>query len=669
MRSISSVLVANRGEIAVSDANAPHVNCADEAFHIGSNVLSDSYLNADKILFAAQTMKVDAIHPGYGFLSENAEFSQKVAECGIIFIGPKPSSILAIGDKISSKVLLAKKAPSVPLVPGYSGDDQSVERLAKEASRIGFPVLIKASAGGGGKGMRVVRDEKHLAEEIKAAQGEAKRSFGDARLLIEKYIESSKHIEVQIFGDSHGNFIHCFERECSVQRRHQKIIEETPSSFLSPALKEDIMKAAVTVASVIDYENAGTVEFILDTKTGKFYFLEVNTRLQVEHPVTEMTTGLDLVRLQIEVASGKELPKILKGKVTQQGYSIECRVCAEDPDNDFAPCIGTIEKLTMNPLPGVRFDTGISQSSTITVHFDSLLAKVIAHAPTRPACIALMQRALSTMVLMGIKTNISFLIHVLEEEKFRSGMYDTSLLNEVIPRWKPVVPGGDEVGLVALVFGWARRFDSRGFFGVKPGFRNLPYRPLEVKLEYAGKEVVVRYELDMVAYNKFGIKSTFKAWVNGGNLVSVLLHDCEIVDDGQGRRSGRIALNIDGVLKPYSIVDIDSTPLAPHLISTLHIYTPSWQGHVSIASVRDRLYSLSGDQALGDRTLITPMPCKVLSIIAPTGTKVSVGDAVLTVESMKMETKVKAKVAGVVEVKVKEGDVVQAGVVVAVISS
>ncbi|KAJ3414011.1 hypothetical protein HDV05_007218 [Chytridiales sp. JEL 0842] len=334
-RAIRKILVANRGEIACrvirtcarlgirtvavfsdADTNSPHVRLADEAVHIGGSSAAESYLRGEIIIEAALKTNADACHPGYGFLSENPEFATKCAKSGIIFIGPKPESILAIGDKISSKRLLAAKAPSVPLLPGYNGDDQNLSVLISEAKRIGFPLLIKASAGGGGKGMRIVRTAENLEEEIKAAQGEALRSFGDSRLLIERYVESARHIEIQIFGDIHGNLIHLFERECSVQRRHQKIIEEAPSPFLTPELRSRMTASAVQIGKLISYVGAGTVEFIVDGIQGNYFFLEVNTRLQVEHPVTEEITGLDLVELQIMVANGRSLKDCVPPNLT-----------------------------------------------------------------------------------------------------------------------------------------------------------------------------------------------------------------------------------------------------------------------------------------------------------------------------------------------------------------
>ncbi|KAJ3220254.1 hypothetical protein HDU67_003269 [Dinochytrium kinnereticum] len=686
-RDITKLLIANRGEIAIrvmrtckrmgirtvavfsdGDQEASHVKYADEAIHIGPSPPAESYLDGSKILQAAKTAKVDAIHPGYGFLSENADFADTVRASGMVFVGPQTSSIRAIGDKISSKQLLSKLAPSVPLVPGYSGDDQSIAFLAKEAGKIGFPVLIKASAGGGGKGMRIVRDSKSLVEELKAAQGEAKRSFGDARLLIERYIESSKHIEVQIFGDKFGNFIHCFERECSAQRRHQKIIEETPSVCLSESLRSDIIRSALEVASVIGYENAGTVEFILDTFTKQFYFLEVNTRLQVEHPITEMITGLDLVEMQIRVACGKSLKDLLGPKpLGRQGHAIECRVCAEDPDNEFAPCIGTIKKFETKSIPGVRYDGGIEEGSSITVYYDSLITKVIAHAKTRSECISLMRHALSSMVLLGVKSNIGFLVRTLGEAKFMDGSYDTGFLGQIMPIWKPILPNFEEAAVAGFLFGWALRHSERKFFGVKSSFRNMPEKFSAVSFDYDGKSLNVKYSPKNVGANKFGVKSAFEVTVNDGVMLQASLVDIQVSDKTPGYHGGHMIMSIAGRISSYTIVN-EYTDIHPKFLSKMSIHNPEWKGEVALVHVRDKLYSDKGSDTAGDRNLITPMPCKILSVNFSSGAEVQIGDPILTVESMKMETKIRAKAAGVVTVNVKEGDIIQAGVVVATIA-
>ena len=450
------ILIANRGEIAIrimrackelgiktiavysdADKNALHVQHADEAIHIGDSSPKESYLNADKLIRAALDSKADAIHPGYGFLSENASFALKVASVisspkgKLTFIGPSADSIRAMGDKAESKI--AMKKAGVPTVPGFEGLD-SEKDLKKAAREIGYPVLVKAAAGGGGKGMRVVNDESELSESIESARREALNAFGDERLLIEKYIPNAHHIEFQVFGDQHGNLVHLFERECSVQRRHQKIVEETPSPLLISPLREEMGSAAVKAAQAVGYYNAGTVEFIVDPDTltlrqgsGQgFYFLEMNTRLQVEHPVTELVVGLDLVQWQLRVAAGELFP-YSQEQLAQHGHAIECRVYAEDPANDFLPSTGKLLQYIEPRGPGIRVDSGFTAGDEVTHFYDPLLAKLIVHAENRAIAIRRMQAALKDFVVHGVVTNIDFLQAVLSHPDFANG--------EVTTRW------------------------------------------------------------------------------------------------------------------------------------------------------------------------------------------------------------------------------------------
>jgi acetyl-CoA carboxylase biotin carboxylase subunit len=436
------ILIANRGEIAVrimracrelgiqtvavysdADKNALHIRHADEAIHIGAASPKESYLNVDVLLWAARDSKADAIHPGYGFLSENASFAAAVASAGLTFIGPSADSIRAMGDKAESKIRM--KEAGVPTVPGAEGliDKGDFERVASE---IGYPVLVKASAGGGGKGMRVVWEAKDLPEEIDAAKREAIHAFGDDRLLIEKYIANAHHIEFQVFGDQHGNLVHLFERECSVQRRHQKIIEETPSPLLTPEIRKRMGEAAVKAARAVEYHNAGTVEFIFDPTLSSFFFLEMNTRLQVEHPVTELVTGLDLVHWQIRIAAGERFP-FEQSHFTQRGHAIECRVYAEDPANGFLPSTGKLLQFIEPRGPGIRVDSGFSADSDVTHFYDPLLSKLIVHAESRELVIQRMQSALRDFIVHGVVTNIDFLQSVLAHPDFKNG--------DVTTRW------------------------------------------------------------------------------------------------------------------------------------------------------------------------------------------------------------------------------------------
>ena len=436
------ILIANRGEIAIrimrackelgiptvavysdADKNALHVQTAEEAIHIGDSSPKESYLNMDKIIAAAKQANADAIHPGYGFLSENASFAAKVASAKLTFIGPSADSIRAMGDKAESKVRM--KQAGVPTVPGFAGlePENDFKRAAQE---LGYPVLVKATAGGGGKGMRVVNDESELHESIESARREALNAFGDESLLIEKYIPNAHHIEFQVFGDQHGHLIHLFERECSVQRRYQKIIEETPSLLVTPELRERMGQAAVKAAQAVDYFNAGTVEFIVDPDTLEFYFLEMNTRLQVEHPVTELTTGIDLVHWQIRVAAGERFP-YQQEQLSQRGHAIECRIYAEDPANGFLPSTGKLLQFIEPRGPGIRVDSGFTAGDEVTHYYDPLLAKLIVYAEDREIAIQRMQAALKEFIIHGVITNIDFLQAVLSHPDFQNG--------EVTTRW------------------------------------------------------------------------------------------------------------------------------------------------------------------------------------------------------------------------------------------
>ncbi len=383
-----------------------------------------SYLDVAHIIDAARRCGADAIHPGYGFLSERAELAAACAEAGITFVGPKAKSIAAMGSKAESRRLMQRLG--VPVVPGYDGDDQSDATFAAEARRIGFPVLVKASAGGGGKGMKIVRSQTELQPMLDSARREAKKSFGDDRLLLERYIEEPRHVEVQVFGDRSGKIIHLFERDCSIQRRHQKVVEESPAPNYSDDLRARMTKAAVAAARGVDYENAGTVEFIL-TPDGEFYFLEMNTRLQVEHPVTELVNGVDLVRAQIEVASGAPLPF---SEVMQRGHAIEVRVYAEDPDDRFLPQSGRIAVYREPSGPGIRVDSGVMEGTIVGVSFDPMLAKVIAYGETRDAAISCLDRALRDFIILGVKTNVSWLRRVVTHPEFRAGRVSTHFLEK-----------------------------------------------------------------------------------------------------------------------------------------------------------------------------------------------------------------------------------------------
>jgi acetyl-CoA carboxylase biotin carboxylase subunit len=443
MQKIKKILVANRGEIALrvmrtakemgiktvavfseADRNSPHVFFADEAICIGPAPSAQSYLNGNKIIEVCKKLKVDAIHPGYGFLSENAGFAKKVKEAGLIFIGPSAEAIDLMGSKLAAKNIASEN--NVPLVPGTKSAITDIEEAKQKAEEIGYPVLIKASAGGGGKGMLIVESSGEFEEQMERATSEAVSAFGDGSVFIEKYIGSPRHIEIQVLGDQHGNVIYLFERECSIQRRHQKVVEEAPSSVITPDVREKMGNAAVALAKACGYYNAGTVEFIVDENLD-FYFLEMNTRLQVEHPVTEQITGLDLVRLQIEIAEGKPLP-IKQSDLKILAHAVEIRVYAEDPRNNFLPDIGKLSSYKLPFGPGIRVDDGFEEGMEIPIYYDSMIAKLITTATTREEAMDRMIRAIDDFKITGVETTLPFCKYVMQHENFRNGNFDTNFI-------------------------------------------------------------------------------------------------------------------------------------------------------------------------------------------------------------------------------------------------
>ncbi len=461
------ILIANRGEIACRvlrttrrlgmtsvavyssvDAHAMHVQLADDAIAIGPAPARESYLNVEVLIAAARRTGAEAIHPGYGFLSENADFAAACADAGLIFIGPSVAAIRAMGSKSAAKTLMA--AAGIPVVPGYHGEDQSDERLTAEAALIGYPVLLKAVAGGGGKGMRVVVASGEMQASLAAARREARAAFGDDRMLVEKYLRQPRHLEVQVFGDTHGGLVHLFERDCSIQRRHQKVIEEAPAPGFSSDQRAALGALAVAAARAVHYSGAGTVEFIAGPD-GQCFFMEMNTRLQVEHPVTECITGLDLVEWQLRVAAGEPLP-LTQEQISLSGHAIEVRLCAEDPARDFLPAAGLISALSFPAeAPGIRVDAGVQAGDSVTIHYDSLLAKLIAHGPDRAAAVRRLQAALRDLQVAGVRTNRDFLVALVAHPAFVAGAVDTGFIAahraELLqPEGIPAVAVGDPWG-------------------------------------------------------------------------------------------------------------------------------------------------------------------------------------------------------------------------------
>ena len=448
----SKILIANRGEIAVrimrtaqemgirtvavyseADRQALHVLTADEAVFLGESDPASSYLNFDKIIAAARETGAEAIHPGYGFLAENPAFAERVASEDLVFIGPPAEVMAKLGNKTTARRLMMEH--QVPIIPGMTTAAADNSRLSAAADELGYPVLVKAAAGGGGKGMRIVESRDALAEAAEAATSEAMASFGDGSIYLEKYLDKPRHVEFQILADAHGNMVHLFERECSIQRRHQKIIEETPSVALTDELRDRMGAAAVAAARAAGYVNAGTVEFLLDG-SGEFYFLEVNTRLQVEHPITELTTGLDLVRRQIEIAAGRPLP-FAQADVSRRGHAIECRIYAEDPECGFMPAPGQILFVRAPEGPGIRYDHGVYAGFQVPLQYDPILGKLVVWAEDRPAAVERMIRALKECVILGVKTPIEFLVDVVSSEPFRSGRTHTGFIEENFAQWQP----------------------------------------------------------------------------------------------------------------------------------------------------------------------------------------------------------------------------------------
>jgi acetyl-CoA carboxylase biotin carboxylase subunit len=629
------ILVANRGEIACrvmrtakdmgiatvavysdADKDALFVKKADEAISIGGTHASDSYLVQDKIIAAAKKTGADAIHPGYGFLSENASFSKRCKDEGIIFIGPSADAITAMGSKIGAKELMKKAG--VPVVPGYNGVDQSIATLKKEGSKIGYPILIKASAGGGGKGMRIVNKEEELEAAIQGASREAEKSFGDGTLLMEKYFPSAKHIEFQIFGDEHGHYTHFFDRECSLQRRYQKVIEESPSPSLTPELRKQMGDAAVAAAKSINYTNAGTVEFILD-KSGSFYFLEVNTRLQVEHPVTEETTGLDLVRLQIEVAQGLPL-SVSAETVKQRGHAIECRINAEDPENNFFPDTGEILFWHEQQLRTVRYDSGVATGSKVDVFYDSMIAKVISHAATRREAIQRMLLALDKTVILGITTNRDFLKELLSNPAFVDGSFDTKLIEREYTNYKKTENeyALNGAAIASLIYNWNERTQHEPFAHSLNGWRSLSYQPQLFEIENAGAKLKLEYIYHQ--QNKFDVTISVQKY--SVELVNTTKHSLTIIIDGH-RQTFFAACGNNQIFVQHPTEGTYRFKEVPRFTEP--------------------------GASLNKNGYIAPMPGEIIKVLVKAGDKVQSGKGLLVMSSMKMETTIEAHSDGEVE--------------------
>ena len=639
VNSIKSILIANRGEIASriirtckkmgirsvalysdADRGTSYTREADQAVHIGGNDLATSYLDQDKIIATAKKVGADAIHPGFGFLSENAGFAQKVQDAGLIFIGPRPEAIDAMGSKSKAKDIMRKH--EVPVIPGYQGEDQSVERLSAEALKIGFPVLLKAAAGGGGKGMRIVEAEKDLKASIEGAKREGLSSFGNDELIIEKYFPTSRHIEFQIFGDQHGNAIHILERECSIQRRYQKIIEESPSPALTEALRNEMGEAAVRAAKSLSYDNAGTVEFILSDKN-EFFFLEVNTRLQVEHPVTEEITGLDLVQMQIEVAEGRPL-SVTQEDIKGNGYAIECRLYAEDADNNFMPATGKILKWQVPAIDGLRIETGVESGSVISTHYDPMIAKLITHGKDRTEAQRKMSAALANLNCLGLTTNQDFLKAILANADFQAGKYDTHFLQKQFKYKKEQSAEAIELAaLAASAFDKSERDSKRTLLkNVPSGWRNNFYQPQQETFLNGEEEVLVKYH-----NSNYSTVIANEAKQSPSNDYQVQVAD--ISED-------EILLELNGIQERFTVVRNGNDYFIQH----------AQNGTVNLTR-KERFPIKEAEKVKGG--YISPMPGKVIKVLVEPGQEVKSGDGLLVLLSMKMENTICADEDGTVE--------------------
>lgn len=649
---ISSILIANRGEIAsriirtcrkmgirsiavFSDADraAPFVAEADLAIYLGPSDPASSYLDQDKIIAAAKKTGAAAIHPGYGFLSENATFARRCQQEDLIFIGPNAEAIAAMGSKSAAKALM--EAHGVPVIPGYRGEDQSAERLRAEAEQMGYPILLKATAGGGGKGMRIVREAEALAEALAEVKREAKNAFGSDDLLLEKYIASGRHIEFQIFGDQQGKVLHLLERECTIQRRYQKVIEESPSPIMEEVLREKMGAAAVRAAQALQYDNAGTVEFIYDSTSGDFYFLEVNTRLQVEHPVTEAITGLDLVQLQIESAQGLPL-RLEQSAIEARGYALEVRLYAEDPARQFLPQTGTVLQLQWPQVDGLRIETAIRPGSHISVFYDPMIAKLIVWDHSRTEAHRKMRYVLSQLVCLGLTSNQNFLLQILQHPDFSKGNYDTHFIDQHFsPTPTPQHQSEASVfaAIAATLWDWQQRENSRQLLRALPsGWRNNFYTHQSQTFLSGEKEIVVKY------------RSTAEAF-------QFLLAEKEYAVKWLEQREGFLRIEIDGLQYPFYLAQKNRD---------YYIHQATFG---SIHLERKARFPQK-EMAQSKGSLSTPMPAQIMEVLVEKGEAVEPGDRLVILSSMKMESTIYAATAGVVaEVFAEAGTNVEAGFV------
>ncbi|MBO9529395.1 MAG: acetyl/propionyl/methylcrotonyl-CoA carboxylase subunit alpha [Acinetobacter oleivorans] len=622
----SKVLIANRGEIAVrvmqtakamgyqtvavysdADRNARHVQEADEAVYIGSSKVSESYLSITKIIDACKKTGADAVHPGYGFLSENTDFAQACIDNQITFIGPTASAIELMGSKRLSKIAMIEAG--VPCVPGYEGDRQDLEYLAVQAEQIGFPIMVKASAGGGGRGMRLVQQASELVEALQTARSEAENAFGSGELILEKAVIAPRHVEIQVFGDTHGNYVYLFERDCSIQRRHQKVVEEAPCPVMTPELRQKMGEAAVAAAKACAYVGAGTVEFLLDG-SGAFYFLEMNTRLQVEHPVTELITGLDLVEWQLRVANGEQLP-LKQQELTLNGHAIEVRLYAEDPRQDFLPQTGQVLRWQPATLPNVRIDHGMLAIDEVSPFYDPMVAKVIAYGKTREDAIRLLARAVDDCVLLGVNSNKQFLVNLLRHPVVVTGDTNTGFIQQHFQNDSSLhkqVLSLENLAIAATLFSQSK---------VTAVWQTGVGVPLPLKLKYDDQQI----QLQLSSVN---------------NTFTAQLCDQTVCIEVLERTPEQLVYLIDGVRRRVQYV-LDGDQL----------YLDRENGNVAIRNVTYAAPEIA--DVAGDGNIRAPMDGAVVNILVNKGDQVVKGQTLLVLEAMKIQQQIKSDVNGVVE--------------------
>jgi 3-methylcrotonyl-CoA carboxylase alpha subunit len=677
----NTILIANRGEIAcrvirtcrklgirtvavysAADATAQHVRLADVAYPIGGPRPAESYLRGDAIIEVALKSGAQAIHPCYGFLSENADFADAVEAAGITFIGPSGTSMRKMGSKAGAKDLMS--AHGVPVVPGYTGEDQDPGLLAREAARVGFPLMIKAAYGGGGKGMRIVREPETFAANLESCQREAKNAFGRDRVLLERYVEKPRHIEFQVFGDDHGNIIHLNERECSAQRRYQKVLEETPSPFVTPQLRAQMGEAATTAARALDYVNAGTVEFIVG-QGGDFYFMEINTRLQVEHPVTELVSGLDLVELQLRVAAGEALPaNLLAGPIRANGHAIELRLYAEDPDQGFLPGSGTLETLRLpRPSQHVRIDSGVIQGDTVTVFYDPMIAKLIVWDIDRSSALQRMREALAEVDVVGPKSNVAFLERLVRHRAVIDGTIDTGYLDRHLDEFIDIDPAADQTNesaqakprdaeaenlqqsflLAATVASLLDEEAQSLSFAQASGDPHSPWGHADGwRLGHPGKRLVAllrgKERIEVAAHGAHG-------------SYRIDIGETHVVVESARLGDGWLEARYDGIARRYRVF-ADGPRISVHNGERRAVFehAPAFAFVAGAAQNTDRV--------------LAPMPGRIVVVKASVGNEVTEGQELIVMEAMKMELTLRAPRAGRIEaIQAAAGDFVEADAV------